>query len=90
MKLVDGLSRKGYKPGDQGTMQIPYPKRDPQWRSDPPVHEARQREDDEFWIDVLKKRHTDEDRIEGQDALPPAAKQTRSGAAYECCVVTRS
>ena len=45
MKVADALSRKRYKEGDFGTMDPPMPKRDPLWKEDADLKEARTRED---------------------------------------------
>ena len=62
MTLVDSISRKSYKPGDQGTLDDFIPFRDVRWDDElDSVEDARIREDDEFWIPLLKKRHTSTD-----------------------------
>ena len=56
MKMADALSRKEYREGDYGTMEVPYPKRDPLWAGDAPLEDARKQMDDDFWIDIMKKK----------------------------------
>ena len=56
MKMADALSWKRYKDGDFGTMDVPYPKRDPMRASDVSLEDAQNRDDDEFWIDIVKKK----------------------------------
>ena len=59
MTLVDSISRKSYKEGDQGTLDDFIPFRDIRWDDELElVEEARVRKDDEFWIPLLKKRHS--------------------------------
>ena len=59
LKLVDSLSRKNYKPGDQGNMIPLLPKRDNLWDDDALIEEARQNVDDEFWIPIMTKKFGD-------------------------------
>ena len=62
MKMADALSRKRYKDGDFGTMEVPYPKRDPLWAGDASLEDAQKHDDDDFWINVMKtKFHRTED-----------------------------
>ena len=63
MSLVDSISRKSYKEGDQGTLHDFIPFRDIRWSDElDSVEDARTREDDEFWIPFLKKRHPPTDK----------------------------
>ena len=65
MRHADGLSRKGYKPGDTGVMVAPTHKREPLWHSEVSDRDARVRENDDFWIPVVKKKFDRElDQIE--------------------------
>ena len=50
------MSRKRYKEVDIGTIDQPMPKRDPLWKEDADLKEAQTRADDDFWIDVMKKK----------------------------------
>ena len=53
MKTADALSRRRYRDGDYGTMDKPFPRRDPLWgREDADENDARTRSDDDFWIDI--------------------------------------
>lgn len=56
MKMVDSLSRRPYKEGDQGNLIPLLPKRDRLWDDDIDVKEARTNQTDDFWIDVMKRR----------------------------------
>ena len=65
MRHADGLSRKGYKPGDTGVMVAPTHKREPLWHSEVSDRDARVREDDDFWIPIVKRKFDRElDQIE--------------------------
>ena len=47
-------------------MDPPMPKRDPLWAEEADIQDARKREDDEFWIEIMKKKfHRTED---GEDS----------------------
>ena len=75
MKLVDSLSRKTYKNGDEGTLNDFIPFRDIRWDDElETIEEARIREDDEFWIPFFKKKH------EPPKNIPEVAVLTRSQA----------
>ena len=56
LKLVDALSQKPYKDGDHGNIIPLLPKRDKLWDDKFPVTDARRTTDDEFWIEVMKKK----------------------------------
>ena len=59
MKAADGLSRKGYQKNDNGVMIAPCHKREPLWHSDFDSTAARIRDDDEFWLPVVKSKFTE-------------------------------
>ena len=56
LKLVDALSRKPYKDGDNRNIILLLPKCDKLWDDKFPVADARRTTDDEFWIEVMKKK----------------------------------
>jgi dUTP pyrophosphatase len=56
MKVVDALSRRSYREGDNGNLLPLLPKRDKLWDDDVVVQEARSTDDDSFWIPVMKKK----------------------------------
>ena len=62
LRLADSLSRKRYEQGDQGNMETPMPKRDPLWKEDAALADAQDPDNDDFWIDLMKKKfHRTED-----------------------------
>ena len=57
-------------------MDPPMPKRDPLWAEEADIQDARKREDDEFWIEIMKKKfHHTED---GEDSSIESAKIWKS------------
>ena len=54
--MVDSLSRKPYKPGENGNMIPLLPKRHHSWDDDCPIEIARTRSDDDTWIPYMTKR----------------------------------
>ena len=68
MKGPDALSRKKYRPGDNGNMADIKLRDDPIWANcDVDPQEAATREDDDFWIPVFasRKRKSEEPSIVG-------------------------
>ena len=82
MKGADGLSRKKYKPGDEGVMSNFLPRREPMWGEDEFDEEmARTTTDDSFWSDVMKRKFTKTTLVSVIRSEKPAlAAVTRSKA----------
>ena len=75
LKLVDTLSRKPYKDGDNGNIIPLLPKRDRLWDDEFDVAEARRTTDDEFWIEVMKKKFGEPIK---KTPKPPQEKKPRN------------
>ena len=70
LKGVDALSRKKYKEGDDGNMADVKLRADPIWAmSDVDPQQAAEREDDAFWLPIMKtKRSQTDDADSGYDS----------------------
>ena len=78
MKLPDALSRRHYRKGDMGTLNELMPFRDVRWDDDYSLDDAKERIDDEFWVEVMKKKFGEENESQPLEVQECTCAVTRS------------